>query len=58
MSKVETFKGVMKTFFQMTKEDFNEMDHKLIRIAVGVVGFVAMTLFWFYFLRNIAPFGF
>jgi len=55
MSRFETIKGIMKTFFQIFKEDFSEMDHKLLRIGIGIAGFIVMALFWFYFLRNISP---
>jgi hypothetical protein len=56
MSKASTIKGVLKTFWSMAVEDWQEMDHKLIRVAFGTVSFVAATLFWFYFLRHILPF--
>jgi len=55
MSKFQTIKGIMKTFFHITKEDWNEMDHKLIRLAAGAAGFIIMALVWFYFLRSISP---
>ena len=56
MSKIQTIKGILKTFWIMTIEDWDEMDHKLLRIAAGVVGFIIMGLFWFFVLRNISPF--
>ncbi len=42
-------------FWSMAKEDFNMIDHKLIRITIGVVSFAAVALFWLFFLRNIIP---
>jgi len=58
MSKRETIKGIVQTFLQMSKEDWSEMDHKMLRIASGIVGFAVAAFFWFYFFRNIAPFHF
>lgn len=57
MSKAETVKGVLKTFWSMTKEDFVEMDHKVVRIASGLIGFAIAAAFWFFFFRHIVPFG-
>jgi hypothetical protein len=56
MSKIQAIKGVLKTFVSLSKEDFQEMDHKLLRIGIGVVGFILMAIFWLLFLRNILPF--
>ena len=58
MPKIQTAKGVLRTMLSMSKEDWQQMDKKFYRLAFGVVGFVAMALFWFYFLRNLSPFGF
>lgn len=55
MSKMHTIKGVFKMFWSMSKEDFREMDHKLLRLGVGVVGLVLIALFWLFFLSNIVP---
>ena len=57
-SKWQSLAGFMKTFLGMAKEDFNEMDHKLIRIGMGVTTFVVMAIFWLFFLKNIVPFRF
>lgn len=56
MSKIRSTAGMLKTFSRMTKEDFDEMDHKLFRIALGVGSFIAMALFWLFFLKSIVPF--
>ncbi|MCX6819162.1 MAG: hypothetical protein NT129_04155 [Candidatus Aenigmarchaeota archaeon] len=56
MSRLKTVKGIISTLWQMTKEDWNLMDHKLIRILTGVIGFAIATLFWYLFFRNITPF--
>ena len=58
MSKMEAVKGVLKVFAGSAKEDWNRMDKKFYRILFGVIGFVVMGLFWYFFLRNISPFGF
>ncbi len=56
MSKVETAKGILKTFWMLTKEDWDELDHKLLRIAAGAIGFAVMALFWYFFFSKIGPF--
>ncbi len=56
MPKLATVSGVLKMLWQHTKEDWDEMDHKLLRIAGGVVGFVLMALLWYFFFRNMGPF--
>jgi phage shock protein PspC (stress-responsive transcriptional regulator) len=56
MSKTETVRGVMATFWQLAKEDWFAMDHKLLRIAAGVGGFTIAALFWYFVLSNIMPF--
>lgn len=53
MSKTETAKGVMKTFFWLTKEELDGMDHKLAKIAFGVIGFLIMTSIWFLVYRSL-----
>jgi len=50
--------GVTKTMLSGMREDWQQMDKKFYRLLFGIAGFVAMGLFWFYFLRNITPFGF
>lgn len=56
MSRIEMIKGILKTFWTLTKEDWDETDHKLIRIAAGAIGFIVMALFWYLLFRNISPF--
>ncbi len=58
MGKLTTVAGVMKTMGSMMREDWQHMDKKFYRLAFGIIGFVAMGLFWYYFLRNLSPFGF
>ena len=42
----------------LLKEEWIEMDHKLIRIATGVLIFVLSALFWLYFFKSTSPFHF
>jgi len=58
MSKLGTTKGVFKMMLSGMAEDWQQMDKKFYRLVFGVAGFVAMALFWFYFLRSFSPFGF
>ena len=58
MSKTKTIVGVMKMMLSMAKEDWQQMDKKFYRLLFGIIGFVIMGLFWYFFLRNISPFGF
>ena len=58
MSKSDAIKGTLKVFAQDTKEDWDRMDKKFYKILFGVIGFVAMGLFWYFFIRQISPFGF
>ncbi|MBI3190260.1 hypothetical protein HYZ41_01000 [archaeon] len=55
MPKIQTALGVMKTLFSISKEEWNDLDHKLIKVTFGVISFVVMALFWFYFIRHIIP---
>jgi hypothetical protein len=56
MSKLSTIMGVLRTLWSGVVEDWQEMDHKLMRIVFGAVSFAVAALFWFYFLRHITPF--
>jgi len=55
MGKIDAIKGVMKILFWLTKDEWSEMDHKVVKLVFGVIGFVAMALFWFYFIRTVLP---
>ncbi|MBI2173468.1 MAG: hypothetical protein HYT73_04680 [Candidatus Aenigmarchaeota archaeon] len=57
-SRLQSFVGFLKTLFSISREEFREMDHKLVRIGVSVATFAVMALFWLFFLRNIVPFKF
>ena len=58
MSKLRSIKDVLKITWGSMIEDFQQMDHKLIRIGVGVAVFAVWAFFWFYFFRNSSPFPF
>ncbi len=55
-SRIDSLKSFFKTFFWLSKEEWTELDHKLFRIAFGVGAFIAIALFWLYFLRSVVPF--
>lgn len=56
MSKVESIKGILKTFFWLTREELDTMDHKLLRVAFGILGFAVAALFWYFVFSRISPF--
>lgn len=56
MSRLASVVGVLRTLVQLTREDFDEMDNKLLRIASGVVGFAIAASIWYMFFRHIGPF--
>lgn len=55
-TRLNSFKGFLRTFFWLSREEWTNLDHKMIRIVFGAVGFVAVVLFWLFFLRSITPF--
>ena len=57
MSKLSAIAGVFKMFFWLSKEEWREMEHKIPRLAFGAIAFIAMALFWLYFLRGVLPHG-
>jgi hypothetical protein len=56
VSKLNSFIGFLKTFWQMAKDDWQELDHKLPRIAAGAISFIVVALFWLYFFNGSSPF--
>jgi hypothetical protein len=56
MSKLRSFWGFMKVTASLMKEEWDTMDRKFYRLAVGAISFLAMGAFYFFFLRNITPF--
>ena len=55
MSKLRSVAGIFKTLFWLTREEWSELDHKILRLTFSAASFVVMALFWFYFLRNVFP---
>ena len=51
-------KGIIRMFFSLSKEEWDDMDRKLLRIGVAVTSFVVAALFWFYIFRTFSPFRF
>lgn len=58
MGAIQTAKGVLKTFWSLTKEDWGEMDHKAVRVVSALIGFALVAAFWYFFFRKIAPWPF
>lgn len=56
MSLKEDVKDTVKVFWEMTKEEFDTMNHKLFRIAAGLAGFLIAGAVYFLFLQNFVPF--
>ncbi len=56
MGILRSFTGVMKVTFAMAMDEWNAMDKKFYRVAVGAIGFLAMGAFYYFFLKNLAPF--
>ena len=52
MSRLETILGVLKTFARLTREEWDEMDHKLFRVGAGLIGFLVSAAFWYFFFRG------
>jgi len=57
MSKLRSIGNFLKFFAKDLFEDFREMDHRLIRIAVTLGSFALMAFFWLYFFKSSTPFG-
>ncbi|MEM7817245.1 MAG: hypothetical protein QXL81_00290 [Candidatus Aenigmatarchaeota archaeon] len=57
VSKIKSLVGFLKTFVWLTRSEWSEMDHKLLRLAIGIITFVFWAFFWLYFFRSSTPFG-
>ena len=49
-------RDMLRIFWEMAKEEFGEMDHKIFRIAAGLAGFLVAGAVYFLFLRDFLPF--
>lgn len=56
MSKIESVKGVIKTFLWLMKEELDSTDHKLPRIIFGIIGFTVAALFWYFIFNRFSLF--
>ena len=56
MSRIEAVRGLLKTFWTITMEDWDEMDRKMMRKAAGAIGFIIIAAFWYFLFRNVGPF--
>ncbi len=56
MSKMEDVKGVLKTFYELSKEEFDMMDRKLLRIGVGIISFLVAAVFWYFIFNGFSGF--
>jgi hypothetical protein len=52
MSKLRSFVEFLKVFLSMSKSDWREMDHKLLRIGAGVAGLIFWAVIALYFFRG------
>jgi len=44
--------GVTKVFFNLIKEDYDEMDHKFIKIILGIISFIISAAIWYFFFSR------
>ena len=56
MGKLKSVFSFLKITLEMIKEEFDTMDRKFYRIGAGILGFLAMGIFYYFFLRKITPF--
>jgi len=52
MPKLRSFVEFLKVFLSMSKSDWREMDHKLLRIGAGVAGLIFWAVIALYFFRG------
>jgi len=52
MSKLKSFVEFLKIFKWLTLSQFREMDHKLLRIAAGIIGLVFWAMLAMYFFEG------
>lgn len=58
MSKLRSIASFLKMFAEHLKEEWDEMDHKFIKIVIGGAIFIITGLFWLYFFHSSTPFKF
>jgi len=52
MSAVKTLRGIWRTFFWLVREEWGEMDHKLLKIVSGAISLVIAVAFWYFLFRG------
>ena len=58
MGILSDIRGVLKMFVRLSQEEWDELDHKLLRVSAAVISFAIAALFWFYVFRAFSPFKF
>lgn len=58
MGILSDIKGILRMLLQLSKEEWDEMDRKLLRVSVAVASFIIAALFWFYVFRAFSPLKF
>jgi len=56
MPKIRSFFEFVKFFFSDVSEEWRDMDHKLVKIAVSAASFIFWAFLWLYFFRSSTPF--
>lgn len=56
MSRFDDIIGIFKMLVRLTRDEWDEMDHKFMRLAAGAIGFLLTAAFWYVFFRNSGPF--
>ncbi|MBI4894995.1 MAG: hypothetical protein HY831_00745 [Candidatus Aenigmarchaeota archaeon] len=56
MSKLRSIASFLKMFAADLKEEWDQMEHKFIKIVIGGTIFIVTGLFWLYFFQHSSPF--
>jgi len=52
MPKLKSFVEFLKVFLSMSKSDWRDMDHKLLRIGAGAAGIIFWAVIALYFFNG------
>jgi len=55
MKKIEMVKGTLRVFWELVKEDFHYMDHKLLRIVGGIIFLLLIAYLWSFISKFSIP---
>ncbi len=58
MSRLKSIASFLKMFGADLKEEWDDMEHKFLKIVVGGTIFIVTGLFWLYFFHSSSPFKF